>query len=404
MVRELDKHVIGQAEAKRCIATAYRSRWRRLQVPDEALRADITPKNILMVGPTGVGKTEIARRIAKMSDSPFIKVEATKFTQVGYVGRDVDSIVRDLMAAGVKMAEDLMMKRFDRQAEEHALKAVVDKLQPLDDAERKKLEIKIEGGGMDDESIEIEYQPLRASRVDVNVPENMPPEFASQMDGIMQQFTQALQQGQKKKREKIPIPKALKYFKDRFLEGKLDRDAVVAMAKGMVEQRGIVFLDEIDKIAGSEEIRGSHDVSRLGVQRDLLPLLEGASPNDLIPEMQGRLPVRVNLKALTVEDFIAILSKTEHSLLRQYQALLATEGVKVTFTESCVKRLAELAHQTNAQHENIGARRLHTMLERLMEEVSYEATSGDKRQFTPEDVDKTIGQYVDDDKLAKLFL
>lgn len=429
MVRELDRHVIGQAEAKRCIATAYRSRWRRLQVPDAALRADITPKNILMVGPTGVGKTEIARRIAKMSDSPFIKVEATKFTQVGYVGRDVDSIVRDLMAAGVKMAEGLMMKRFDQQAEEHALKEVVDKLQPLDDAERKKLEIKIEGGGMDDDSIEIEYQPLRTSRVDVNVPENMPPEFASQMEGVMQHFTDALKQGQKKQRRKMKIPKALRHFKDRFLDGKLDREAVVAMAKTMVEERGIVFIDEIDKIAGSEEIRGGHDVSRLGVQRDLLPLLEGttvttkhgpvetdhilfiasgafhfASPNDLIPEMQGRLPVRVNLDALTVEDFIAILSKTEHSLLRQYQALLATEGVKVTFTESCVKRLAELAHQTNSQHENIGARRLHTMLERLMEDVSFEAADGEKRQFTPEDVDRTIGQYVDDEKLARLFL
>ena len=249
------------------------------------------------------------------------------------------------------------------------------------------------------------------------------------MDGILQGLTETLQKREKPQKKKVKIPKALRYFKEKYLEGKLDREAVVAMAKTMVEERGIVFIDEIDKIAGGEGVRGGHDVSRLGVQRDLLPLIEGttvttkhgpietdhilfiasgafhfASPNDLIPEMQGRLPVRVNLDALTVEDFIAILSKTEHSLLRQYQALLATEGVKVTFTESCVKRLAELAHQTNSQHENIGARRLHTLLERLMEEVSFAAASGDRHKFTAEDVDKAIGQYVDDDKLARLFL
>ena len=397
IVSELDKHIIGQDEAKRAVAIALRNRWRRMQLPEE-LRAEITPKNILMIGPTGVGKTEIARRLAKLANAPFIKVEATKFTEVGYVGRDVESIVRDLVDVAVKMYREQEMARVRFRAEEAAEERILDiLLPPARDAEpdsgtgtRQLLRKKLREGDLDEKEIEVEVS-ASAPGLEIMTPPGME-EMTSQLQSMFSNLSK-----QQRKNRKMPVKAAFQALCDEEASRMVIEEELKQQAIRAAEQNGIVFIDELDKVAKRGETAGA-DVSREGVQRDLLPLIEGstvstkhgmiktdhilfiasgafhlAKPSDLIPELQGRLPIRVELGALTPEDFERILTEPDASLTEQYQALLATEGLETTFTDDGLRRIAEIAWQVNEKTENIGARRLHTVLERLLEDASFAA-------------------------------
>jgi ATP-dependent HslUV protease ATP-binding subunit HslU len=426
IVQELDKHIVGQDEAKRAVAIALRNRWRRVQV-DEPLRSEITPKNILMIGPTGVGKTEISRRLAKLAKAPFIKVEATKFTEVGYVGREVDSIIRDLMDIAVKLTREEEMAKVRHRAEDAAEERILDALlppsprgvgftadsepEPRENETRQKFRKMLREGKLDDKEIEIDVQVIP---VGVEI---MAPPFQNLS-------------GNRQKTKKLKVKEALKLLGDEEAAKMLDEEELKTRALEAVEQHGIVFLDELDKVARRSETVGA-DVSREGVQRDLLPLVEGSTintkygmvrtdhvlfiasgafhvskPSDLIPELQGRFPIRVELKSLTTEDFVRILTEPDASLTSQYQALLATEEVDLEFVDSGVRRLAEVAYTVNENTENIGARRLHTVMERLLETVSFEASdkSGSSVQINAGYVDDHLAELSKDEDLSRYIL
>jgi len=438
IVQELDKHIVGQDEAKRAVAIALRNRWRRVQV-DEPLRSEITPKNILMIGPTGVGKTEISRRLAKLAKAPFIKIEATKFTEVGYVGREVDSIVRDLMDVSVKMTREEEMAKVSHRAEDAAEERILDALlppsprgvgftaeneaEPVENDTRQKFRKMLREGKLDDKEIEIEVQAIPVG-VEIMAPPGME-EMTSQLQGMFQNLG-----GNRQKTKKLKVKDAIKLLTDEEAAKMLDEEELKSRALEAVEQHGIVFLDELDKVARSSETIGA-DVSREGVQRDLLPLVEGSTvntkygmvktdhilfiasgafhtskPSDLIPELQGRFPIRVELKSLTTEDFVRILTEPDASLTSQYEALLATEEVALEFVESGVRRLAEVAFTVNENTENIGARRLHTVMERLLETVSFEASdkSGSNVQINAGYVDDHLAELSKDEDLSRYIL
>ncbi len=438
IVQELDKHIIGQEQAKRAVAIALRNRWRRLQVADD-LRNEITPKNILMIGPTGVGKTEIARRLARLANAPFIKVEATKFTEVGYVGRDVDSIVRDLMDAAVKLTRETETAKVRHRAEDAAEDRVLDALlpqpaggfgfgaagqaEPVESETRQKFRKMLRERRLDDKEIEIEVRAVPMG-VEIMAPPGME-EMTSQLQSMFQNLG-----GQRKKSRKLKVREALKLLVDEEALRLVNDEEIKLAALQNVEQNGIVFIDEIDKVAKRGEAVGA-DVSREGVQRDLLPLVEGctvttkygmvktdhilfiasgafhaAKPSDLIPELQGRFPIRVELDTLTTADFVRILTEPDASLCEQYSALLATENVTLSFAPSGVRRLAEIAHHANQQMENIGARRLHTVLERLLETISFEAADKSGQQVTVDEayVEEHLGALLKNEDLSRYIL
>ena len=436
IVSELNKHIIGQDNAKRSVAIALRNRWRRMQLNEE-LRHEVTPKNILMIGPTGVGKTEIARRLAKLANAPFIKVEATKFTEVGYVGKEVDSIIRDLTDAAVKMVRLQSIEKNRFRAEELAEDRILDALLPpardqwgqtekTDEQShtRQIFRKKLREGQLNDKEIEIEISAAGNVGVEIMSPPGME-EMTNQLQSMFQNLA-----GQQKKKRKLKVAEAMKLLIEEEAAKLVNPEELKEQAIHAVEQNGIVFIDEIDKICKRGESSGP-DVSREGVQRDLLPLVEGctvstkhgmvntdhilfiasgafqvARPSDLLPELQGRLPIRVELEALTTGDFERILSEPSASLTEQYKALLATEGLNVTFTDEGIRRLAEAAFQVNERTENIGARRLHTVMERLFEEVSFEASERQDKTLTVDAdyVSKYLGELVEDEDLSRFIL
>ena len=436
IVHELDKHIIGQDRAKRAVAIALRNRWRRQQV-DEPLRQEITPKNILMIGPTGVGKTEIARRLARLADAPFIKIEATKFTEVGYVGRDVDTIVRDLVEIAIKQAREGAMRQVRARAEDAAEERVLDALLPParsigfaeraepteDSAARQRFRKKLREGELDDKEIEIEVAATQA-QMEILAPPGME-ELTQQIQGMFQNLG-----GGRKKLRKLKVREAMRLLAEEEAGRLVNDEDLKTRALANVEQNGIVFLDEIDKIASRSELQGA-DVSRQGVQRDLLPLVEGttistrhgmvktdhvlfiasgafhfAKPSDLIPELQGRFPIRVELDSLTAADFERILTATDACLVKQYEALLETEGVKLEFRPDGIKRLAETAFAVNEKTENIGARRLYTVMEKLLEDVSFAAGRGGTQAVTIDAayVDARLKDLAASEDLARYVL
>lgn len=436
IVHELNKHIVGQEPAKKSVALALRNRWRRMQLPAE-MRAEVAPKNILMIGPTGVGKTEIARRLAKLADAPFIKIEATKFTEVGYVGRDVESIIRDLVEMAIKMLREKAIARVGSQADDAAEERILDALLPAargdeesktDNSTRQIFRKKLREGELDDREIEIEVSSNPAG-VEIMAPPGM-----EEMTSQLQQMFSKMGGGGRKRSQKLRVREAYRLIRDEEAARFVNEDELKVQAIDAVENNGIVFLDEIDKVAKRGESGGT-DVSREGVQRDLLPLIEGctvstkygmvktdhilfiasgafhlAKPSDLIPELQGRLPIRVELSALTPDDFQRILTEPRCSLTEQYKALLDTEGLNLEITDDCIRRIAEVAWQVNERTENIGARRLHTVLEKLLEEISYDADSlatqyHDKPLvLDAEAVDRYLGELADDEDLSRYIL
>jgi len=435
IVHELDKHIIGQDSAKRSVAIALRNRWRRQQVMDP-LRQEITPKNILMIGPTGVGKTEIARRLAKLANAPFIKVEATKFTEVGYVGRDVDSIIRDLVESAIKQAREKETEKMRTRAQDNAEERILDVLLPPareigaqhetvegESATRQKFRKKLREGELDDKEIEIEVASSH-THMEIFAPPGME-ELTTQIQGMFQNIG-----GERKKTRKLRIREAMKLIIDEEASKLINDEELKLSSVQNVEQNGIVFLDEIDKITSRSETSGA-DVSRQGVQRDLLPLVEGTTvstkygmiktdhilfiasgafhlskPSDLIPELQGRFPIRVELASLSADDFVQILTNTDACLTRQYEALLETEGIKLEFTAGAVRRLAEIAYAVNEKTENIGARRLYTAMEKLLEEVSFNAEKhhGTTVMIDAEYVDMRLSSLSQSEDLARYVL
>ena len=435
IVSELDKHIVGQDRAKRAVAIALRNRWRRQQV-DETLRHEITPKNILMIGPTGVGKTEIARRLARLANAPFIKIEATKFTEVGYVGKDVDSIIRDLAEMAVKQTREAEMRKVSARAQDAAEERLLDVLLPPprdvgftsaaqpapDSGTRQKFRKKLREGELDDKEIEIDVT-MPSPAMELMGPAGME-ELTQQLQGMFQGM------GARRKTRKMKVREAITVLADEEAAKLINDEEVKTRAMASVEQNGIVFLDEVDKIASRSEVSGA-DVSRQGVQRDLLPLVEGTTvntrygmvrtdhilfiasgafhvskPSDLIPELQGRFPIRVEMDSLSVADFEQILTGTDACLTRQYEALLATEDVALEFTPEGVRRLAEIAATVNEKTENIGARRLHTVMEKLLEEVSFHATrhAGERHRIDAAFVDGRLATLAGDEDLARYVL
>ena len=437
IVHELNRHIIGQDDAKRAVAIALRNRWRRMQLPEE-LRVEVTPKNILMIGPTGVGKTEIARRLAKLANAPFIKVEATKFTEVGYVGRDVESIIRDLADAAIKLLREQEIVKVRHRAEDAAEERILDALLPpartfgeeaavpQDSNTRQLFRKRLREGQLDDKEIEIEVADVAG--VDISAPPGM-----EEMTNQLQSLFANMGKGKRKSR-KLKVKEALKMVRDEEAGRLVNDEELKAKALEAVEQHGIVFIDEIDKVAKRGNVGGA-DVSREGVQRDLLPLIEGCTvntklgmvktdhilfiasgafhlskPSDLVPELQGRLPIRVELKALSPQDFERILSEPHASLTEQYRELLKTEGLNIEFMPEGIKRLAEIAWQVNEKTENIGARRLHTLLERLLEEVSFSAgdiasaQNEEPIRIDAEYVNSHLGELAENEDLSRYIL
>ncbi|MCZ6556388.1 MAG: ATP-dependent protease ATPase subunit HslU [SAR324 cluster bacterium] len=440
IVAELDKYIIGQEEAKRSVSIALRNRWRRMQVPEE-LREEILPKNIIMIGPTGCGKTEIARRMARLTGAPFVKVEASKFTEVGYVGRDVESIIRDITEVGVAMVRKEQMEQVRekarKQAEDRLLEILVPSVNPPgisptmardeeQNSTREKFRVKLHEGSLDDKQVEVDV----AERQGGAMLEFFPVSGMESMDISMKDMLSNLMPKRSKKR-KMPIKEALEVLEQEEAEKLVDMDEVTRLAVRNVEQNGIVFLDEVDKIAGRSSQGAGPDVSREGVQRDLLPIVEGstvntkygpvrtdhilfiaagafhvAKPSDLIPELQGRFPIRVELKSLTREDFIRILSEPKNALLLQYVELLKTEGVNLEFTPEAIEEIADIASEVNSRGENIGARRLHTIMEKTVEEVSFEAPDlkGQTVKVTPEYIRNQLDETLADQDLSRYIL